>query len=55
MMGLNDEKDKEKKEDKNNKETSVLKSYTIKGPELGDTKTVRIYPGGYIQIIDGGI
>ena len=52
---MNKDYEKEKEEKQEKKEDCCIKTYTIKGPNLGDTKTIRIYPGGHIQIIDGGI
>ena len=55
-MNFNQEKDKEKKEEnKDNKLYNVPQRYTIVGPNLGDRKTVEIYPSGYVKIIEGGV
>lgn len=55
MFGV-DNKEKENKEKKDEgKLNNVPQRYSINGPKLGDRKTVEIYPGGYVKIIEGGV
>ena len=56
MFNYGEDKEKKEKEEKEKPgNLNVPKTYTIKGPNLGDTKKIKIYPDGYIQIIEGGI
>lgn len=57
MNWFDDKKDEKKEHDskKDNNRLAVPETYTITGPKIGDVKVVKIYPGGHVQIKNGGL